>query len=82
MANRPDDHDERESKRILARVDSQEGNLLGRAAQRLDNHLNASDAPQDDPVEVWGTRIGRTIALAFTLMVIAYALVWLFSSRG
>lgn len=79
MAQHPDHQAQEESRRILDRVDSQEGNLLGRAAQRLDDHLNAADAPQDDRIEVWGTRIGRTIALAITLIVIAWALTWLFS---
>lgn len=79
MARTPDDDAENEARRILSRVDSQEGNLLGSTVQRIDNHLNAADAPQDDPIEVWGTRIGRTIALATTLLVLIYALTWLFS---
>ena len=80
MAGHPDPHAQDEAKRILAGIEAQEGNILGRAAGRLENHLGAADADQSDAAEVWGTRIGRTIALAATLFVIAWALTWLFSN--
>ncbi len=76
MADQEDDN-QREARRILSNLQSQEGHLLGRTSQRLENHLNAQDADQTDRIEVWGTRIGRLISVALVLVVIVYALNYL-----
>ncbi|MEO4043880.1 hypothetical protein AAFN47_19960 [Hoeflea sp. CAU 1731] len=41
-------------------------------------HFTASDADQTDPIEVWGTRIGRWLAV---VVFIALA-IWLFNFFG
>ncbi len=62
---------EEESRRILARVAS-ESTTIGRSAmEQACRHFSAADAPKDDPVEVWGKRIARLLALAFAIWAIA-----------
>ena len=68
MANRHSDPQKRESERILERVSMEEsgGTMLGRTAQRIRDHVAASDADRSDWAEYWGTRIGRTLGLIIT----------------
>lgn len=80
MENRPENSAEQESRRILSNLQGQEGHLFARAAHRLESHLNAADADAADRIEVIGTRVGRIISLTVTLIVIVWALVWLFAS--
>ncbi|EKF18656.1 hypothetical protein [Nitratireductor pacificus] len=71
MARRQSDDDQRsESRRILDRVGQESENAL---LHRMRRHVAADDARQDDPIELWGTRIGRVIALA----VLAATILWL-----
>lgn len=38
---------------------------------RVRDHLAAEDADKGDPVEVWGTRIGRALAIvAFVVLIL------------
>ena len=82
MAERRDD--DSESRRIIERV-ANEGGLGGasavsRAAKGARDHVTAAEADRSDPIEVWGTRIGRTLGL-----IVAFGLlIWLvyFVSRG
>jgi hypothetical protein len=73
----PNDGDRHaESRRILDRVAREEQadlGLVGRNANRARGHLSATDADQNDRIEVWGTRIGRAIGI---LVIVAFC-VWL-----
>lgn len=73
MANR--DRQAEEARRDLKRL-SEEGGLfstptLKAKTRSLRGHFAASDADQEDAIEVWGTRIGRGLAaLAFIALAI------------
>lgn len=75
-----------ESRRILDRVarDSSGGlagaSVMARAVERSKNHLAAGDADQDDRIELWGTRIGRVLGLAFVVGLAVWLILYL--SRG
>lgn len=72
-----------ESRRILERV-GREGDIgssfAGQTLRRTRDHFAAADADDKDAIEVWGTRIGRLLALVFFLVLV----VWLigFLTRG
>lgn len=70
------DRREDESRRIINQVQAETdaGSLVGRTMRRLENHLGANDADQNDWAEVWGTRIGRSIG-AF---IVVATFIWLF----
>lgn len=72
------DHDKsRESRRILDRIAQESdpsGSLAARAARRVRKHVEAPDADQSDPIELWGTRIGRV----FGLVLLVVLLYWLY----
>ena len=53
------------------------GTIFGRAAGRLRDHVNASDTDPGDWAEYWGTRIGRMLALAITVVLIGWLLLYL-----
>ena len=68
-----------QAERALARVDT-EGEALGtsafaRTANRARDHLGAHDADPNDPIEVWGTRIGRIGGAIFAIFLV----LWLIS---
>lgn len=68
-----------ESRRILdriARESDPSGSLAVRTARRVGRHMRAEDADPTDPVEVWGTRIGRIIGI---ILLVALA-GWLLST--
>ena len=56
-----------ESDAILRRVvrDSETAGTssLARAANQLNDHFAGTDAPENDLIEIWGRRIGRTLSL-------------------
>ena len=67
-----------ESRRILERVarETEPSGLYGlgqRTAKRARNHLGAADADQGDWIEVWGTRIGRTLGILFVCALLFWA---------
>ncbi|MGO4447859.1 hypothetical protein AB4Y96_02950 [Phyllobacterium sp. TAF24] len=69
-----------ESKRILERI-SRETNPGGKSAvertvNRTKGHFTAEDADAADPIEIWGTRIGRVLGL----LVLIAMFIWLISS--
>jgi hypothetical protein len=75
MAGTKDGDRDAESRRILDRVAREQHSglgFLGRGTERARGHLAADDADQNDWIEVWGTRIGRSIGI----IVIAALLVW------
>ena len=71
-----DDDRQRESRRILARMQAQtDGGVMTavqRTAKRGRDHFAASDANETDLVEVWGTRIGRGISLILCVGLLVY----------
>lgn len=74
MAERDRDR-ERESRRILdrmARESDPSGSLAARTARRVRDHVEASDADQDDRIELWGTRIGRVLGLVLLVVLSAW----------
>jgi hypothetical protein len=79
MEKRKSDPQERESQRILERVSMEEsgGTILGRTAGRIRDHVAASDTDRDDWAEYWGTRIGRTLGLVITVVLIAWLVLYL-----
>jgi hypothetical protein len=82
MAERQDS--ERESRRILERIaretDPSGTSFVARATKGMRDHVAAADADRADPIEVWATRIGRTIGLLLTIGLMVWLV--LFISRG
>lgn len=70
----PDDKHSNELRRILDRLQDETENsgMLGRTAKRMENHLSAKDADQNDWAEVWGTRIGRSIGAVVVVVLFLY----------
>ena len=65
-----------QAERALSRVDT-EGEALGtsafaRTAKRAKDHLGANDADPDDPIEIWGTRIGRIGGAIFAIFLVLW----------
>jgi hypothetical protein len=52
-----------EAQAALDRVKRDSESLLGSSMGRAADHFGAKDAPEGDPVELWGRRIGRTLSL-------------------
>ena len=81
-----DPAEENESRRILDRVarDTSGGiagtSVMARAVERSKNHLAAGDADHSDPIELWGTRIGRVLGLAFVVGLAVWLILYL--ARG
>lgn len=73
------DHDSHRAAQRAALADlarlQREGDALGDVFGRARGHFGAADTPADDPVELWGRRIGRSLsAVAFlALAVYLYA---------
>ncbi|MBZ9675452.1 hypothetical protein [Mesorhizobium sp. ES1-1] len=78
MADRQDS--ERESRRILNRVaretDPAGNSFVARRAKGMGDHVAAADVDPDDPIEVWGTRIGRTLGLLLTLGLMGWLVLY------
>ncbi len=59
-----------EARRTLDRL-SAESEAVGTSAMaRAARHFGGADAPQGDRIELWGRRIGRSLALVFALYLI------------
>jgi type VI protein secretion system component VasF len=61
-----------ESRRILDRVarEVEASSPMTRVARRAQEHFGATDADQQDRIEIWGTRIGRALALVIVLVLL------------
>ncbi|WP_192249658.1 hypothetical protein [Mesorhizobium silamurunense] len=74
MAERRDD--ENESRRILERVARETApggtSFVARAAKDARDHVTAADTDRSDPIEYWGTRIGRTLGLIIAIGLLAW----------
>lgn len=66
--------EQREARRILDRVNTDTEQLgassLARSALHARDHFAGADADQDDPIEVWGRRIGRGAGLVAVLVLL------------
>ena len=78
MADRKDD-ETREARRILDRIAREEPSAP-RFVTRFQNHLTAADADPEDQVDVWGTRIGRTLGVIITVGLLIWVGSYLFGS--
>lgn len=82
MAQRHDS--DRESRRILDRVaqetDPAGASFVARKTRDMRDHVTATDADRSDPIEVWGTRIGRILGLLLALGLMVWLV--LFLTRG
>ncbi len=70
------------SEKILKQVQRESdvvgASALARTADKARAHMAGADADQADPIEVWGTRIGRGLAvIGFIVLAI-----WLFNFLG
>ncbi len=77
-----DDEQTRQAKRDLERL-SQQGGLLNTPVMKpksksVKGHFMAEDADQSDPIEVWGSRIGRGLSLIALILL----LFWLVNFLG
>jgi hypothetical protein len=74
MAERQED--ESESHRILERVarETTPGSaaFIARTAKDARDRLAAADADRSDPIEYWGTRIGRMLGLIIAIGLLAW----------
>lgn len=69
-----------EAQRTLSRVSAESETLMGsslaRAARQVVGHFAAADKTgAHDPIEVWGSRIGRILGLVFAIFLVVYLLV-------
>jgi ferric-dicitrate binding protein FerR (iron transport regulator) len=65
-----------EARRALAQVERETTTVGGSALARAVRHLGAADAPKDDPIEIWGRRIGRVLSLVFALYLVTWLVDW------
>ena len=77
-----DDEQTRRAKCDLERL-SQQGGLfhtpvIKPKSKSVKGHFMAEDADQSDPMEVWGSRIGRSLSL----IVLILLLIWLVNFLG
>lgn len=73
------DRQAREARATLDTLSRGSGSVFDSAMQRGAGHFSASDAPQEDGVEVWGRRVGRALGLVFlVVLVINLATGWFF----
>ena len=76
MERREREEAERQARESLDRMrdegDVFGGSAIARAAARARRHFGGADAPPGDAVELWGRRIGRTLALAFVILLIVW----------
>lgn len=67
-----------ESRRILEGVERDSETVgsssLARTAARARDHMAGRDAPQDDPAEIWGRRIGRGLGLVVVVALVLHLL--------
>ncbi len=68
--------DESESRRILERVAREMtpggASFIARTAKGARDHVTAADADRSDPIEYWGTRIGRTLGFIIAIGLLAW----------
>jgi hypothetical protein len=65
-----------ESRRIIERIDRESASGGISIVERTKSHFSAGDADPADPIEVWGSRIGRFLGL----LVLIAMIIWVISS--
>lgn len=67
---------QREARLALDRVGAETETIgtsqLARAGQHARDHFSGADAPENDPVEQWGRRIGRILSIIAVLCLAVY----------
>ncbi len=67
---------ETESRRILDRIDQESETIgtssLARTAEKTRDHFMGNEQGEDDPIEIWGKRIGRILSLIAVVVLIIY----------
>lgn len=53
----------RDLNRVAGESDTIGTSAAARMATKIEGRFKAADVDQNDPIEVWGTRIGRTLGL-------------------
>jgi len=75
----PKEKQREEALRTLDRVQADSETIVGssfvRMAERAKDHMSAADKDEDDRIEVWGTRIGRSLGLVFAIGLAVYLFV-------
>lgn len=72
--------EQEEARRILDRLQHEASvtdTLVQRGIARTAKHLSAQDIDKNDPVEVWSTRIGRSLGILITLAIIVWLIIYL-----
>lgn len=72
-----------EARRILDRLEREQTGAEGmvrRGFTRTAQHLSAADAPENDAVELWATRVGRGLGFLITLAIIVWLIFHLMQS--
>ncbi|RCW84266.1 hypothetical protein [Phyllobacterium bourgognense] len=69
-------HSDTESRRIIERINRESASQGTTIVERTKDHFSAGDADSADPIEVWGTRIGRFLGL----LVLIAMIIWVISS--
>ncbi|MBO6756795.1 MAG: hypothetical protein JJ902_10760 [Roseibium sp.] len=79
MSQKPTDKHEAKRQDALKAIDrvQAESETVGtstfvRMADRAQKHFSAADKDAQDPIEIWGTRIGRTAGLVFAIGLLIY----------
>jgi hypothetical protein len=67
------DKAQQEAKAILDRAKRDQEGIISSSMARASDHFAGKDAPPDDPVEIWGRRIGRSLSL-IGVIVLGYLL--------
>ncbi len=65
-----------ESQRILRQVNRDSDHAGFTPIDRLQKHLSANDIDKTDPLEVWGTRIGRSLGLVIMISLLLAIILW------
>lgn len=71
--SKPEDRSSREAHEAIDRVKRDHEGILGSSMARAADHFAGRDAPENDAVELWGRRIGRTLSL-IGVIVLGYLL--------
>jgi hypothetical protein len=63
-----------EARKDLERIGDQ-SEVIGtssfaRTANRARDHFGGADAPEDDPAELWGRRVGRGLSVIFVIFLV------------
>lgn len=67
---------QRKAEQVLRQVEMDSEALgtssFARTANKTKRHLGGADADQQDPIEVWGTRIGRIGGAIFAIFLVLW----------